>query len=75
MRKVNTHEAKSTLSQLVETAEAGESVVLVREGKPVVELVRLKKKKRGIKLGGLKGMFPEEFLAAAAEPLSPQDVG
>jgi hypothetical protein len=49
-------------------------VVLVRAGKPVVELVRLKKK-RGIKLGGLKRMFPEEFLAAAAEPLSPQDVG
>ena len=73
MRKVNIHEAKTTLSQLVEAAEAGETVVLARAGKPVVELVRLKKK-RGIKLGVLKGMFPEEFLAAAVEPLSPQDV-
>jgi prevent-host-death family protein len=73
MRKVNIHEAKTTLSQLVEAAEAGETVVLARAGKPVVVLVRLKLKS-GVKLCVLKGMFPEAFLAAAVEPLSPQDV-
>ncbi len=36
---VNMHEAKSTLSKLVEAAEAGEDVVLARAGKPVVRLV------------------------------------
>ncbi len=73
MRKVSIDEAKTTLSQLVEAAEAGETVVLARAGKPVVELKRLKKN-RGIKLGVLKGMFPEAFLAAADKPLSPQDI-
>lgn len=72
MRKVNIHEAKTTLSQLVEAAEAGEKVVLARAGKPVVQLVRLKKP-AGVRLGVLKGMFPDEFLAAAVKPLSKRD--
>lgn len=33
------HEAKTKLSQLVERAEAGEDVVLARNGKPVARLV------------------------------------
>jgi prevent-host-death family protein len=33
------HEAKSTLSQLVEQAEAGEDIVIARAGKPVVRRV------------------------------------
>jgi prevent-host-death family protein len=72
MRKVNIHEAKTTLSQLVEAAESGETVVLARAGKPVVQLVRLKKK-RGIKLGGLKGKLPEQLLVDIAKPLSKKD--
>jgi len=36
---VNMHEAKSSLSRLVEEAEAGEEIVLARAGKPVVRLV------------------------------------
>ncbi len=73
MRKVNIHEAKTRLSQLVEAAEAGERVVLARAGKPVAELVRLRAR-RGIRLGILKGMFPEAFQAAAAKPLSKRDL-
>jgi prevent-host-death family protein len=33
------HEAKTKLSQLVERAQAGEDVVIQRNGKPVVRLV------------------------------------
>jgi prevent-host-death family protein len=33
------HEAKTTLSQLVERAAAGEDVVITRNGTPVVRLV------------------------------------
>lgn len=33
------HEAKTTLSQLVERAQAGEDIVLARNGKPVARLV------------------------------------
>jgi len=72
MRKVNIHEAKTTLSQLIEAAESGETVVLARAGKPVAQLVRLKKPS-GVRLGVLKGMFPAEFLAKAVEPLSAKD--
>ena len=57
MRKVNIHEAKSTLSQLVEAAENGEDILIARAGRPVARLTRVRVVRRGIKLGTLKGMF------------------
>jgi prevent-host-death family protein len=39
MAQVGMHEAKTKLSQLVERAEAGEDVVIARNGKPVARLV------------------------------------
>jgi prevent-host-death family protein len=39
MAQVGMHEAKTKLSQLVERAEAGEEIVIARNGKPVVRLV------------------------------------
>jgi prevent-host-death family protein len=39
MAQVGMHEAKTTLSQLVERAEAGEDIVIARNGKPVARLV------------------------------------
>ncbi len=39
MTQVGMHEAKTTLSQLVERAEAGEDIVIARHGKPVARLV------------------------------------
>jgi prevent-host-death family protein len=35
----NIHNAKTNLSKLIERAEAGEEVVIARNGKPVVRLV------------------------------------
>jgi prevent-host-death family protein len=35
---VNMHEAKTTLSRLVERALAGEEIVIARNGKPLVRL-------------------------------------
>jgi prevent-host-death family protein len=35
------HEAKTKLSQLVERAEAGEDIVITRNGKPVARLAAL----------------------------------
>ena len=72
VRQVNIHEAKTTLSQLVEAAEAGEKEVLARRGKAVVEIVRLKKK-RGIRLGTLKGRLNEKFIEQIIKPLSKRD--
>ncbi len=39
MTDVGMHEAKSTLSQLVKRAEAGEDICITRSGKPVARLV------------------------------------
>lgn len=36
---VNTHEAKSRLSELIRLAEAGDTVILARGGKPVARIV------------------------------------
>lgn len=73
MRKVNIHEAKTTLSQLVEAAEAGETVILARAGKPVARIVGLVRP-RGVRLGGLKGKLPADLLEQAARPLSKRDL-
>lgn len=69
MRKVNIHEAKTTLSKLVEAAEAGEEVVLARAGKPVVRLVPVGQP-RGIKLDVARGLFPKKLLDEIGKPLS-----
>jgi prevent-host-death family protein len=37
--KVNVHQAKTQLSQLLHLVEAGEEVVIARSGKPVARLV------------------------------------
>jgi len=54
-RQVNIHEAKSTLSRLVEEVEAGGEVVIARAGKPVARLVPLASAARPRKPGFLKG--------------------
>ena len=56
MRKVNIHEAKSTLSKLVEAAEAGEDVVLARAGRPVARITRLAAP-AGSRFGTAKGLI------------------
>lgn len=38
----NIHEAKTTLSKLLEQVQDGEDVVIARAGKPVARLVRIK---------------------------------
>jgi prevent-host-death family protein len=73
MRKVNIHEAKTTLSKLVEAAEAGERVILARAGRPVAEIVRLERPS-GIRLGTLAGRLPEELIEAVSRPLTPEEV-
>jgi prevent-host-death family protein len=57
MRKVNIHEAKTTLSQLVKAAESGEEVVIARAGRPVARLSSVRVKRGGIKIGTHKGLF------------------
>ena len=53
MQTVNVHEAKTHLSRLLERVEAGEEVVLARNGKPVAKLVPIERVRR--RPGGMKG--------------------
>ena len=46
MKLVNVHEAKTTLSALLAEVEAGEEVVIARNGRPVARLVRVEKPTR-----------------------------
>jgi len=42
-RVVNMHEAKTTLSRLVELVESGEEVIIARADRPVARLVPIEK--------------------------------
>ena len=73
MAKVNVHEAKTNLSRLLLQVEAGEEVVIARNGEPVARLVRVQKRGKR-QFGSMKGRIklddsffdplPEEELAA-----------
>jgi prevent-host-death family protein len=52
---VNMHQAKTSLSRLVERALAGEEVVIARNGEPLVRLVPVVKERRPRVPGRLKG--------------------
>ena len=41
--QVNVHEAKSQLSRLLELVEEGEPVIIARHGKPVAELLAVRR--------------------------------
>ena len=60
------HEAKSSLSRLVEAVEAGEEVVLARNGRPVARLVAWVDAPASRRLGVAEGFFsdlePDEAL-------------
>jgi prevent-host-death family protein len=43
---VNMHQAKTSLSRLVERALAGEDIVIARNGEPLVKLVPVPKEKK-----------------------------
>ena len=54
-RVVNVHEAKSTLSRLLEAVERGERVVIARAGHPVADLVP--HRRADIVFGAARGSF------------------
>jgi prevent-host-death family protein len=50
----NVHQAKTQFSKLLDLAQEGEEVVIVRNGKPVAELVPARKK-GALMLGAARG--------------------
>jgi prevent-host-death family protein len=55
MAMVNTHEAKTHLSRLLERVAAGEEIVIGRAGKPVAKLVPYSEPKKPRQFGAWKG--------------------
>jgi prevent-host-death family protein len=55
--RVNIHESKTNLSNLLELVEHGEEVILCRAGKPVAKLVPYKQTHLPRKPGALKGQL------------------
>ena len=51
----NLYEAKSSLSQLVDRAAAGEEIIIAKAGKPLAKLVTVGARGRRRKPGGWKG--------------------
>ncbi len=55
MHQANIHEAKTHLSQLLAAVEAGQEVIIARNGKPVARLVPYRTEHKQRRPGGLKG--------------------
>jgi prevent-host-death family protein len=53
--RVNMHDAKSRLSELVAAAESGEEVIIARGGSPAVRLVAISVRHAPVRLGVLEG--------------------
>jgi prevent-host-death family protein len=54
---VNMHEAKTSLSRLVQRALAGEEIVIARNGQPLVKLVPVEEKREPRVPGKMKGQI------------------
>ena len=54
---VNMHQAKTSLSKLVERALAGEEIVIARNGEPLVQLVPIAKEHKPRVPGRWKGQI------------------
>ncbi len=55
MSRYNVHEAKSSLSRLLQETAAGEEVIIMRDGEPVAELIPYRKRNRKRPLGFAAG--------------------
>ena len=55
-KPINIYEAKTNFSKLVELAEAGEEIIIGRNGRPVARLGPIREERTGgVKFGALKG--------------------
>ena len=64
MKSISLAEAKAHLSELVDAAEAGETICITRRGKPVAHLVAITKPRKPIDVAALRAltdrMTPQE---------------
>jgi prevent-host-death family protein len=70
MRTVSVYEAKTSLSQLLTQVEAGEEVVISRNGRPIARLTSIVQRTQPRPLGDLAGQIR---ISADFDELSEQD--
>lgn len=74
MRTVNMHDAKTHFSRLVSAAEAGESIIIAKAGRPVAKLVSLSPAEQIIqqRIGFLTStaIFPDDIDSVAADEIA-----
>ena len=74
MVMVNVHEAKTHLSRLLAQVEAGEEVVIARNGKPVARLAPMRERGKR-QFGAMKGKREwEELSDLVSQPLPPEEL-
>ncbi len=71
MAQVGMHEAKTTLSRLVERAESGEEIVIARRGMPVARLVPIR---AGTSLTSVRGVWRGRVRLAEDFDELPEDI-
>jgi len=71
MKTVNMHEAKTHFSKLIARVEAGEEIVIARDGVPVARLVAIRQTVPRRAPGRDRGLFtvPEDFDAPLPEEI------
>lgn len=67
---VNMHEAKTHLSRLVARAEAGEQIIIARDGRPVARLVPYTESHQPRDFGRMRGQI--EIAVDFDAPLPPE---
>ena len=74
MATVNVHEAKTHLSRLLKQVEAGEEVIIARNGKPVARLALVRDPGKR-QFGAMKGnKVWEELSDLVLQPLPPEEL-
>jgi len=70
-KQINIYEARSRLSQLVDRASKGETIVIAKSGIPLAKLVPLTGEKRAIRFGTLRGKIavPDDFDAPLSDEI------
>jgi len=71
MLTVNMHEAKTQFSRLIARVEAGEEIIIARDGTPVARLVAIRQSPAKRVPGLDRGLFsvPEDFDAPLPEDI------
>lgn len=72
MIQMNVAEARTKLSQLLAAVEAGEEVVIARDGVPAARLVPVIRS--GVRLGVLEGLVDANSLPDFMEPLNEEEL-